>query len=471
MQGLDISPRPSFVKTPAGKQGRRKAAGTKISKTPMKIYYGEQTKKALKNFPFETCRMPKEFIRALVVIKKATAMANFEAGNISKNIKNAIVAACDEILAGKFKEQFMLPALQGGAGTSTHMNVNEVVANRATEILLNGGKEITVHPNDHVNRGQSTNDVNPSAIKIAAFTLAGDVVAGLENLAQALEAKALAFKNIWKLGRTHLQDAVPVTLGSEFAAYAYVITRHINNVQNAAGLMLELNLGGTAVGNSVNASPKFIAALYKHLNKITKLQFRPAKNLMALTGSQSDFLMLAQALTAATLDMSKIANDLRLMSSGPKGGIGEIILAELQKGSSIMPGKVNPVLPEAVNQLYFIVSGNNLTIEHCAAAAQLELGVMFPTIADRLIQSLKLTAQVLEQFAKLCVKKIKANKARCRELLENSTAYATLLSPKLGYDATTALVKESLQSGKTIRELVLEKKLLTSKEFEKLTKV
>lgn len=446
----------------------------------LKKYYGPETEKALKNFPFGVYRVHRQFIKALVVIKKAAAIANFQAENFSGPIKIAIVKACDEILDGKFKEQFPLTALQGGAGTSINMNVNEVIAARATEILSRKagsasgrGKNrqtIIVHPNDHVNRSQSTNDVNPSAIKIASVFLVEKLEATLDLLAKELEKKAKSFKDILKLGRTHLQDAVPVTLGSEFASYAAIIRWHIEKLNRVAEFSRTLNLGGTAAGNSVNASPKYIAEVYKELNKITKQNFRPAKNLMSQTSSQTDFLAISQAVTALCLDASKIASDLRLLSSGPRGGFGEITLKELQNGSSIMPGKNNPVMPETVNQLYYLVSGNNLTIEHAAHAAQLELGVMFPTIADRLLQSLKISREVLEQFTKMCVISIKANKQNCKRHLENSTAYSALLTPTLGYATMSQAVKEAVASGKTLREVIVSKKLLSNKEFDAVIK-
>ncbi len=431
-----------------------------------KKYYGTQTEKAIKNFAFDTYRVHKEFIEALVQIKKAAASANFAAGNFGRDIKNAIVKAAAEILSGKFRDQFPLKALQGGAGTSINMNVNEVLANRATEILAKQGKKSVVHPNDHVNRSQSTNDVNPSAIKIASISLTQNLQKTLELFVKALEAKAKAFKNVPKLARTHLQDAVPTTLGAEFASYAAIIRWHQEKINRVVVYCQELNLGGTAIGNSVNASPKYISNVYKELNKNTRQHFRPAKNLMSQTSSQTDFLAISQAVTALCVDLSKIANDLRFMASGPRGGIGEITLAELQKGSSIMPGKVNPVLPETVSQLYFLISGNNLSIEHCAHAAQMELGVMFPLIADRLLQSLKLTSQVIGQFTKLCVVKLKANKKRCKELLEISTAYAASLTPILGYDTMAQAVKTAVATGKTLREVVVGQKLLSNKEFD-----
>ena len=417
---------------------------------------------------------------ALAQIKKAAATANFEAGNISRDVKNAIVRAADEVLEGQMNDQFPLPALMGGAGTSVHMNMNEVLANRATEILQKQGKKTVIHPNDHVNRSQSTNDVNPSAIKVAALPLLQKLSSVLKELSETFEQKAKQFKNVIKLARTHLQDAVPITLGEEFGSYAEVIAQHRMEIIRVEALAQILNLGGTAAGNSVNASPKYKAAVYKYLNKIIRLdstsglsesrrakqQFKPGKNLIPLTNSAGYFLIISQAVNAMCLDISKIASDLRLMSSGPRGGLGEITLAELQNGSSIMPGKNNPVMPETVNNMYYWVSGNNLSIEHAAGGSQLDLAVMIPTIADKLIQSIKICAQVLEQFNKRCIASIKANPKRCRELLEKSTAYSTLLTPILGYEKMSEVVKETVRSGKTLREIICGQKLMTNKEFD-----
>jgi aspartate ammonia-lyase len=438
----------------------------------MKKYYGPQTEKAIKNFPFDVYKFHREFIMALAQIKKAAAVANFEAGNFNRNIRDAIVKASDEVLAGKFDEQFPLPALMGGAGTSIHMNMNEVLATRASEVL---GKH--VHPNDHVNRSQSTNDVNPSAIKVAVVPLLSNLETVLQNLAAAFEAKSKEFKSVIKLARTHLQDAIPITLGEEFGAWAEIIRQHQEQITRVKSLALTLHLGGTAVGNSVNASPKYINAVYKELNKIIRLgltaksrrakhDFKKGNNFVAMTSSQSDFLIISQAITALCMDCSKIATDLRLMSSGPRGGFGEIALEELQEGSSIMPGKVNPIMPETVNNLYYWVSGNNLSIEQAAHGANLDLAVMIPTIIDRLLQSIKITGQVLEQFTKKCVVSIKADKERCLELLENSTAYATLLTPSLGYETVSAVVKEAVKTNKTIREIIVGKKLLSNKQLD-----
>jgi aspartate ammonia-lyase len=411
-----------------------------------------------------------EFMLAIVEIKKAAAIAHNKVGELDNARKVSIVTACDEILEGKHQEQFVLPAFQGGAGTSNHMNVNEVIAGRATEILQKAGKKIMVHPNDHVNMSHSTNDVMPAAFKIAAFRLSMKLLATMDILAESLEKKSREFKSIVKLGRTHLQDAVPITLGSEFEAYTEYVNRGQQRIRQAMGNLLELNLGGTAVGNSINASPKYIKQLYIELPKIFKLPVKRAANFMAQTSSDSDFVWMSQSLVAFCVDLSKISNDLRWLSAGPKGGLGEISIPELQAGSSIMPGKVNPVLLEAVSQLYFLVSGNNLTIEHGAEGAQLELIVMLPVMTDRLMESLKLMDELILQFAKKCVAGIKADRIRCKELLEKSTAYATLLAPKLGYDAVSQLVKEAVKGNKTIRELVLEQKLLSNKEFDAIVK-
>lgn len=428
----------------------------------MQKYFGEETKKALRNFPFSTHPVKMEFILAIVKIKKAAAIANFKAGGLSSPVKNAIVRAADEILSGKLNGQFPLSSFQGGAGTAINMNVNEVLAARAAEIL--GGKT-QVHPNDHVNRSQSTNDVNPSAIKIAAREMLLELDEALAGLIKTFEARAKAFTKVIKLGRTHMQDAVPTTLGAEFKAYAENLKWRRKSLEAARGYTEILNLGGTAIGNSVNASPKYIAEVYRELNKITKAKFVPAENFSSKTGSHTDFVILSQAVTALCVELSKIANDFKFMSSGPRGGIGEIILPELQKGSSIMPGKVNPVLPETVNQLYFLVSGNNLTIEKAAEASQMELGVMLPVIADRLLESVQLTAQTIRKFDKLCVARIKADVKKCREHLESSAAFATYLTPKFGYDQVSEIVKESIRTNTPIRKLATDKKMMTDKEF------
>ena len=431
----------------------------------MKIYYGNETKKALKNFPFSIHPVKEEFIFSIVKIKKAAAEANYKAGVFSLEIKNSIVKTCDEILDSKHDTQFSLSSFHGGAGTAVNMNINEVIASRATEILKN---KIIVHANDHVNGSQSTNDVNPSALRISTRTMLLELDTVLSSLIKSFELKSKEFKNVLKLGRTHLQDAVPTTLGTEFGAYVENLKKHQEEIKRILDMSLVLNLGGTAIGNSINANSIYIKNVYIELNKITKDKFRAAKNFTASTSSQTDFLMMSQALVSLCVELSKIANDLRFMSSGPRGGIGEITLPELQKGSSIMPGKVNPVLPEAINQLYYLVSGNNITIEKAVEAAQMELGVMLPIIADKLLESIKITTETLYQFDKACVSGIITNKERCLFHLENSTAYSTLLVPLLGYDVVSDLVGQSMKTGKSLKDLIIEGSYLSEKEFNNM---
>lgn len=435
----------------------------------MKLHFGEETKKSLNNFPFSTHKTKMEFIFAMLQIKKAAAIANYKVGNLDADIQKAIVTSCDEILKsnlkGKYADQFPVSSLQGGAGTASHMNVNEVIANQATQILKN---KIKVHPINHVNCSQSTNDVNPSALKIATFFMLDDLNYKLTSLVKSCKAKAKEFKNINKLARTHLQDAVPTTLGAEFLVYAENLERHKTQIKTVKDICKVLNLGGTAVGNSVNASPLYIKIVYRELSKILGEPFYKAKNMMAKTSGQVDFLIISHMVTALCVDLSKIANDLRFMASGPRGGIGEIILPELQKGSSIMPGKVNPIMPETINQLYYIVSGNNVSIEKAVENAQMELGVLLPVVVDKLIDSIKLTTEVIHQFDKLCLVGIKADKEKCRIHLESSTAYATLLVPVLGYDAVSEIVKKSILQKKTLREIVIGEKYLQENEFDKI---
>lgn len=423
-----------------------------------KILYGKQTKAAIENFPFDYPLAHLEFYHAMVMIKKAAATANFKAGKLTLEKSKKIVEACDEILKGKYDDQFVVKGLHGGAGTSVNMNVNEVIAN------LSG-----THPNDDVNSSQSTNDVNPSALKIASIKIAERLLKSLEYLIKTIEGRVGEFNTVRKLARTHMQDAVPTTLGDEFQAYADIIRRDKKRIEDSLSYLYELNLGGTAIGNSINAPKIYIETVYPELKKITGIkQLKPLENLMSGTSSDTDFCQLSSAVNLLCLDISKIANDLRFLSSGPRGGIGEISFLEMQQGSSIMPGKVNPIICETMNQIYFQVDGRNTTIHHAAEGAHLELGVMLPAIADSLITMLKIVDSGLKLFADRGIKKIIVNKERCLELLEQSTAYATLLTPKLGYDTVSKIVKEAISRGKTLREVVLEKRLLTEEEFEKL---
>lgn len=434
-------------------------------------YYGPQTKQALKNFPFPNHKVHLELIYAIVEIKKAAARANTKAGILDKQKAGAIAKACSEILKGKFDDQFVTISLQGGAGTSINMNVNEVIASRASEILHNKGQKTVVHPNDHVNMSQSTNDVNPSALKITCLRLTDELETSLDYLISTFEQKTKEFKQVYKLGRTHLQDAVPTTLGEEFAAYASIIKRDKKRIQEAEKFLYGLGLGGTAIGNRINAPAEYIENVYKELKRITRLPLRQADNLMSQTGFQSDFCHLSSVVTILCLDLSKIATDLRILASGPKGGLAEITLGELQPGSSIMPGKVNPVIPESINQVYYFVLGKNQTIHQGARDSSLELALMFPIVADSIITSLKVVESAVRNFAERCISKVIANEKRCKELLERSTAYATLLTPRLGYDTVSTIVKEAVEENKTIREITLGRKLLTKKGFDEIVQI
>jgi aspartate ammonia-lyase len=425
--------------------------------------YRKETEAALKNFPFSVPPVNKKLIYAIVEIKRSAARAALRAGLLDAARAKAIVRACDETLAGKFDDQFVTPSIQGGAGTSLHMNVNEVLAVRAQQLARK-----KIHPNDHVNIAQSTNDVVPSALKIAALRETRRAVQSGELMVATLRKKAREFKTIRKLGRTHLQDAIPVTLGAEFAAYADLVSRDVQRIKEALPHLMELNLGGSAVGNGINVPTRFKTALYRDLRRALRLPLRPAANMMAQTMSAADLCGLSSAFVILTLDLSKIANDLRLLASGPRGGIGEIEVAALQAGSSIMPGKINPILLESLNQLYFSVTSNDLAIREAAQAAQLELSIMTPLIADRILASATLIAEVVAQAAVRCIATINANTQRCTELLNRSTALATLLVPRFGYDTATTLVKESLAKDIPLEILVVEKRLLTRAEARKI---
>ncbi len=432
-------------------------------------YYGKQTEAALRNFPFSVPVANLELIRSIVLIKRSAARAAFAAKLLDRSRAQAIVRACEEVLTGKLDNQFPTSSFQGGAGTSIHMNVNEVLAARGTELLSRGkhAKQISIHPNDHVNICQSTNDVVPSALKIALLRKTNEVLQSADLAAAELARKAKAFGKIKKLGRTHLQDAVPITLGSEFAAYAELVKRDRRRIEGVIPYLYELNLGGSAVGNGVNVPPRFTTELYRDLRRSLRLPLRPAVSLASQTMSAADFCALSSMFVILTLDLSKIANDLRLLSSGPRGGIGEIKIAPLQAGSSIMPGKVNPVLLETLNQLHFFVMGNDLAIREATQAAQLELSVMTPLIADRLLASATLIAEVVAQSARQCFSSITPEPKQCETLLNRSMAYATSFAPLLGYDTVAALVHEAIDRNASFEEILREKKLLTSAEIKK----
>jgi aspartate ammonia-lyase len=436
---------------------------------PKDAYFGPETARAVENFPISGTRAVPDFIRATVLVKKAAAEANLALGVLNMRIGQAIVTSADEILGGKLADQFVLDVFQAGAGTSHNMNANEVLANRAIEVL--GGQKgdyKLVSPHDHVNMGQSTNDAYPTFIRVACAILGKPLKDTVYDLKEVLEAKAKEFDHIVKSGRTHLQDASAIRLGQEFAAYAGMIGDDFRRLENAIDRILELNLGGTAVGTGLNADPKYVELAVENLSRYTGFKFRVARNYAALMQSMSDFVELSGALRALSLDLTKIANDLRLMSSGPVTGIGEIILPAVQPGSSIMPGKVNPVMAEMLNMVCFEVIGNDLTIAMAAQAGQLELNVMMPVIAYDLTQSLVILTNAIRSFTDRLVKGIRANEERSRGLLEKSAGIALALNPFIGYDKAAEVAKEALKRGVPLRDVVLEKKFLTEKELDEI---
>lgn len=438
----------------------------------MKKYYGGETERALSNFAFSGPRVSINLIHAISEIKIAAARAWISIGGLDGRIGAAIIKAADEVRRGKFDGQFILPSLQGGAGTSLHMNVNEIIAARASEIIGKSGSislEKIVHPLDHVNKGQSTNDVVPSALRIECARGFAKILKAGEALATELDKKGKEFEKVTKLARTHLQDATPIALGEEFRAFAYNVRRECVRVKAAMPFFYELNLGGTAVGNGISAPKNFVGVLYREIRKLTKLPLKKGQNLVAFTSAAGDFAAAARVLGGFTMALSKMANDLRIMASGPRGGIGEIVLKSLQNGSTIMPGKVNPVALEVLNQLHFIVEGNALSICESAHAAQLELSHMTPLIAERLLSSITTINEVVENSTIDCVKSIAANKENCLKHLDNSMACAALLISKLGYDKASLLVARAIKNGVTLRELIVEEKIMSEKEFFKLT--
>jgi aspartate ammonia-lyase len=428
-----------------------------------KTYYGRETKKALENFQISGLHNKKILIYSIVSIKKAAAISNVFTRRLNKKIGNAIVRVCDETLKGKLDSQFLLDVFQAGAGTSTNMNINEVIANRATQILKR-----PVHPNDHVNMSQSTNDVFPSAVRIACLRLLPDLADNLAKLQISLNKKSKEFTKVLKSGRTHLQDAVPITLGQEFHAYSTSIKENITKIKHVSNVLKKLNLGGTAIGTGFNTHPRYRKIVLNHLRKITGLNLGSKEDLIEATQNSKDFLELSGVLRLAAVDLIRISNDLRLLNSGPKTGFNEIILPEVQFGSSIMPGKINPSIPEALNMICFQVIGNDLAILMATQAGQLELNIMNPAIAHNLLQSTEILANGIKMFNEKCIKGIKANKGLCNYYLENSMGTATALAPYIGYDKTAKIVKESLKTNKSIKYLIIKQKLLTKEQLKKI---
>jgi aspartate ammonia-lyase len=436
---------------------------------PAEAYYGIQTARALENFPISGLRAPANLVVATVLVKKAAAHANVDLKRLDPRIGDAIVRASDEILGGAFRDQFVVDVYQAGAGTSHNMNANEVIANRASELLGGArGEYRLVHPNDHVNMGQSTNDVFPTATRIALLLGHRTLIASARSLAAALDRRASEFAGILKVGRTHLQDAVPMTLGQEFSGYAGCITSGAADLEYASAQLTELNLGATAVGTGLNAGEDYTNAALAHLSRLTDLALRPAVNRFRVTQSMGDVVAYSGAMRRLAVELGKVASDLRLLSMGPRAGIAEIALPAVQPGSSIMPGKVNPSIPEMVNQVCFQVMGCDMTVCVAAEAGQLELNVMMPVIAWNALHSSTILANAMDSLRVRCVDEIEADAERCRELLDRSTAVATALSPYIGYAKTADIAKESVRTGRPIRELVLERGLLEPEKLDRI---
>ncbi|MFZ5980090.1 MAG: aspartate ammonia-lyase [Candidatus Zixiibacteriota bacterium] len=438
---------------------------------PYEFYYGIQTLRALENFNISgvTLAMYPLLIEALAMVKMAAAEANHELKLLSKPLRDAIVQACNEIIEGKFHSHFLVDMIQGGAGTSTNMNANEVIANRALEILgYDKGQYDYCHPNNHINLSQSTNDVYPTALSIAIYNSNKKLTDVLRRLINSMRRKGREFAHIIKMGRTQLQDAVPMTLGQTFDAFADTLSEEIDRLEQNAVLFLEVNMGGTAIGTGITAEPEYSEKVIKHLRRITGLDVTLAPNLVEATSDTGAHVMYSSALKRLAVKLSKISNDLRLLSSGPRAGLNEINLPKMQPGSSIMPGKVNPVIPEVVNQISFKVIGNDLTVTMAAEAGQLELNVMEPVIMQSIFESIEMLKNGMMTLEMRCVENITANEEVCRRMVQNSIGLVTALVPALGYEVCTQLAKEALDHERGVYELVLEKKLLSQKELDKL---
>ncbi|HJB57363.1 MAG TPA: aspartate ammonia-lyase [Candidatus Flavonifractor intestinipullorum] len=436
---------------------------------PKDVYYGVQSLRAAENFHITGLTMHPELINSIAEIKKASAITNLEIGLLDKRVADAIVHACDEIVSGKLHDAFIVDPIQGGAGTSLNMNANEVIANRAIELL--GGEKgdySLVNPNDHVNCGQSTNDVFPSAGKLAVLKLLNRAQVQLERLYQALMEKAEEFDDVLKMGRTQLQDAVPIRLGQEFRAYSQAVRRDISRFERAKDEMRCLNMGGTAVGTGINADERYLRRIVPNLCKVTGLDLIQAHDLIDATQNLDEFVAVSGTVKTCAVNLSKMSNDLRLMSSGPRCGFGEINLPPRQNGSSIMPGKVNPVIPEVVNQVAFNIMGNDLTITLAAEAGQLELNAFEPIIFWNLTHAVEFLTYAVNTLVDHCVVGITANRERCRDMVEHSVGIITALCPHVGYEKAAEVAKRAIATGASVRELILEEGLLDEAALDKI---
>ncbi|OFV81653.1 MAG: aspartate ammonia-lyase [Acidobacteria bacterium RBG_13_68_16] len=438
---------------------------------PAEALFGVQTLRAVENFPISGVHLSHfpTLVRALAMVKQAAARANLQLGLLDPHVASAIDRASQEIVDGHHHGHFVVDAVQGGAGTSTNMNANEVIANRALELMGAARGEYTYcHPNNHVNLSQSTNDVYPSAIRIAAVFSLRALVTALDKLRAELAAKGEEFQDVVKMGRTQLQDAVPMTLGQEFTAFAVTTGEDIARLGETARLFLELNMGGTAIGTGINADPRYPQLVIEHLRRITGLDVVLAENLVEATPDTGAFVMFSGVLKRTAVKLSKMCNDLRLLSSGPRCGLAEINLPPVQPGSSIMPGKVNPVIPEVVNQVAFQVVGNDLTITMAAEAGQLQLNVMEPVIAFNLFQSLQMLTAAVSTLTSRCIRGITANAERCREMVDRSIGLVTAVVPVLGYEKASEIAQEALESGRSVREIILARGLLSADDLDEL---
>jgi aspartate ammonia-lyase len=438
---------------------------------PYEYYYGIQTLRALENFNISGVQLNfyPVFAESLAMVKLAAAKANYDLGLLSKSLADAIVRASNEIINGKYTFHFVVDMIQGGAGTSTNMNANEVIANRALEILGHErGQYEFCHPNNHVNLSQSTNDAYPTAIKIALIRSNEKLIEVLIDLIASFKVKAKEFAHVIKMGRTQLQDAVPMTLGQAFEAYAVMLEEEIARLNQNVELFLEVNMGGTAIGTGINADPRYSGVVIEHLREITGKPIVLATNLVEATQDTGAFIMYSSAVKRLAVKLSKISNDLRLLSSGPRAGFNEINLPPMQPGSTIMPGKVNPVIPEVVNQIAFKVIGNDLTVTLAAEAGQLELNVMEPIIVYSLFESIEMLKNGMNTLNHRCIKGITANEERCREMVYNSIGLVTALNPVIGYEASNKLAKEALEGNRSVYDLVLEQKLMTKAQLDEV---
>ena len=440
-----------------------------VKDIPEDVYYGVQTLRAAENFHITGLNMHPEIINSLAYIKKASAITNCEVGILEKKKAQAIVQACDEIIEGKFHDDFIVDPIQGGAGTSLNMNANEVIANRAIEIL--GGKKgdyTIVNPNDDVNCGQSTNDVIPTAGKMTSLHLLQNLKKQLLRLYDALNEKAKEFDHVIKMGRTQMQDAVPIRLGQEFKAYSVAIMRDIHRMDKAMDEMRTLNMGGTAIGTGINADENYLRRIVPNLSEISGMEFIQAFDLIDATQNLDSFVAVSGAVKACAVTLSKMSNDLRLMSSGPRAGFGEINLPAKQNGSSIMPGKVNPVIPEVVNQVAFNIIGNDMTITMAAEAGQLELNAFEPIIFYCMFQSIDTLGYAVETLVDNCIVGITANEERCRQLVENSVGIITAICPHVGYEKTADIAKKAINSNESVRSLILKENIMDEEELSRI---